>query len=88
MAQVPAVNMVTVDPLTVQMPVVELAKVTAENEESVAVPRRKVPVPPTTQVWVPGAVHEMVWGIGRIVTVSEFELKESALAPIVTGPML
>jgi hypothetical protein len=52
--------MVTVDPLTVQMPVVELAKVTAELEESVAVPSRKVPVPPTTQVWVPGAVHEMV----------------------------
>ena len=60
MAQVPAVNMVTVVPLTVQTLVVELAKVTVEPEVSEPAASEKVPVPPTTQVLVPGAAHVMV----------------------------
>jgi hypothetical protein len=59
MVQVPAVCMVTVVPLTVQTLCVELAKVTVEPDESVAVPSENVP--PTTKVWAPGAVQVMVW---------------------------
>jgi hypothetical protein len=40
---------------------VELAKVTVVPAESAAVPSEKVPAPPVTQVWGPGAVQEIVW---------------------------
>ena len=56
----PAVSIVTVVPETVQTLVVELAKVTVVPAESLAVPRRNVPFPPTCQVWVPGGVQVMV----------------------------
>ena len=59
--QVPAVTMVTVVPETVQTLVVELAKVTVVVAESEAVPNEKVPAPPATHVWVPGAVQVMLW---------------------------
>ena len=61
MVQVPALTIVTVVSATVQMLVVELAKVTVEPEESLALPSEKVPAPPTTQVFGPGAVQVMVW---------------------------
>ena len=57
--QVPAFNIVTVVELTVQTLVVELANVTLDPAESVAVPREKVPVPPATQVGLDGGVQEM-----------------------------
>ena len=58
---VPGVSIVTVVPATVQIEVVELAKLTVEPEESLALPSEKVPAPPTTQVWVPGTVQVKVW---------------------------
>ena len=61
MVQVPGNSIVTVVPLTVQTERVELAKVTADPDESVAKPSEKVPAPPATQVWAPGAVQVMDW---------------------------
>jgi len=53
MVQVPVVSMVTVVPLTVHTLNVELAKVTVEPEESLALPSEKAPASLETQVWAP-----------------------------------